>query len=776
MENIFVEINLVSIKNISPQIYNGLQIYLAIKGDMQIDVNKNRFTLNTNDVLVINSHDMYAIRGGESSIALVLKIPFEYMRRECEDMLQYTIDCYSGGQDGTTYDEIRRLLIYMMMIYSHMNEGYRLNIRASLFQLLHYLLINFGTGKQEKQMVKTGKKDSHIAAVLDYINENYKQSITLEDLAKREFMSVHYLSRLFKNQVGIGFLDYMNHKRLESAVTDLIYTEASILSIALQNGFANTKSFSAVFKKRYEETPNQFRQRHQKKSLPAAGGEYTSHSVEELEGLGALVKYLKLYEERNERSVTAGVTDISVPICPGARRPEREKRVVKIGRWSEALNRDVQEELALVQQEIGFDYVHFKGIFGDGIYQFDPASNYSCYDYVRALSYFDTIGLIPFIQIDVGDAAGQLAAGAQIGEAVERFLLLLRRHVSTENMDQWKFELICKADGDEAFCTGAYHMIFTAIKGISKEIEVGFSAEAMGEEQADSLGSLKETLSFCREVGCVPDFITFTADPGRSLPSMGLQADAYGQLRGFHVSAVKRLREVLEGCGLKDTGLYLMDWNTISGQSLLEAGSYYRAALIAETVLGLDGHADGMAVWLSEKLTEQMGAGGSNVINLFHCQRAKRAAFFVLEACSRLGSQLIYKDDYVTVTENEDGAYVILILNPCYCNPLYAMDYNFTRLQEKRVNVALLGLLKGNYRVKTFKYSMNFSFAINDKSSIHSLYDVEVYRYGDPDVISYMQSIASPEFATYEKEIDGVHTLEAGLSLNAMELHILKKV
>lgn len=775
MENIFVQINLVSIKNLSPQIYNGLQIYLVIRGNLQIHMNKRHYTLNTNDVLVINCHDMYSISGDETNIALVLKIPYEYMRKECEDMLQYTIDCYSGGQDTPTFDEIRRLLIYMMMIYSHMNEGYRLNVRASLFQLLHYLLINFSAGQPEKLMVKMGKKDSHIASVLDYINENYKQSITLEDLAKREFMSVHYLSRLFKNQVGIGFLDYIGSKRLESAVTDLIYTEESILNIALQNGFANTKSFSAVFKKRYDDTPNQFRQRYQKKYAASTTSEYTSHSVEDLEGLGELVKYLKLYEEKNEGNVTAGITNTSVLLKTGASRPEQEKRVVKIGRWSEALNRDVQEELLLVQREIGFDYIHLKGIFGDGIFQFDPKSNYSCYDYIQSLRYFDTIGLSPFIQINLSDALEQLPTIEEVSEAVECFLLLLRRHFPHEIMDRWKFELKCKAGRNEDFSTEAYQKIFSAIKGVSKKIEVGFSVEDMAEGLLDSQNSLTYVLEFCTSGNCVPDFITFTADPNREIQTIGMQANSYGQLRDFHVKSAKRLKGVLEKFGLQHMNLYLMSWNTISGQSLLEAGSYYRAALIAETVLGLSGHIHGLAVWLSEKLSEQMGAGGSNVITLFHCMTAKRAAYFVLEACQRLGTRLIYKDDNVMVTENESGEYVILILNPCYFNPLYAMDYNFTRLQAKHFNVALNGLEDGNYIFKTFKYSMNFTFAINDKSSIHSLYDVEVYRYGDADVIGYMQNIACPEFATYEKEIKGLHTLEAELSLNAMELHILRK-
>ena len=409
------------------------------------------------------------------------------------------------------------------------------------------------------------------------------------------------------------------------------------------------------------------------------------------------------------------------------------------------------------------------------MYRHDDISRYSSYNYIHTLRFFAEIGLQPFIQIDLQAALGLYHTPEAVCREAERFLTLMCRNFSQEVAGKWKFELKCGAGQKGGFTSEGYLAFYRMLRRVSKHIQVGFFLEDIVDGTGGFKDALLDILEDCGNYNCIPDFITFEADPNTEVNALGTRSDAYAKLKGYHTRMCGLLRSTLREAGFLNVDLYLMRWNTISGQSLLEAGSFYRSALIAETVIGLNGYVDGLALWLSERISEQMGARGSHVINLFHCMTAKRAAYFVLEACTRLGTQLIYRDDNSIMTENGHGEYALLVSNPCYFNPLYAMDYNFTQMQNKHFNISLEGVESGIYRFKVFRYVMNFSFAINDNSSIHELTDAGLH-FDDADLIHYMENIARPEFATYEKEIAGSDSLEFELPLNAVSLLVISRL
>lgn len=96
-------------------------------------------------------------------------------------------------------------------------------------------------------------------SVIRYVEEFYNRRISLNEIAKREFLSEAYLSRLFKEETGINFSEYVDSIRLQHAVDELRTSKLPILTIALNNGFSTAKRFSTLFKEKYEMTPNQYR-------------------------------------------------------------------------------------------------------------------------------------------------------------------------------------------------------------------------------------------------------------------------------------------------------------------------------------------------------------------------------------------------------------------------------------------------------------------------------------------------------------------------------------
>ena len=112
---------------------------------------------------------------------------------------------------------------------------------SGLYQLmaLHYAYV-FGHKRQYSDRVQK---------LLDYIHENYTTLITEDSLAQTLHLSTRYMHRIFKTELGISPIQYLNSYRINCAKKMLIEDNLSINAIASATGFATHNYFCTVFRK-----------------------------------------------------------------------------------------------------------------------------------------------------------------------------------------------------------------------------------------------------------------------------------------------------------------------------------------------------------------------------------------------------------------------------------------------------------------------------------------------------------------------------------------------
>lgn len=98
-----------------------------------------------------------------------------------------------------------------------------------------------------------------IAKAINFIEENYNRSITLEETAGAVFMSSTYLSKLFKTELNVGFSDYLTDYRIEKAKLLLKQPFLKINEIANLVGYTDPAYFNRVFKARTGKTPSEYK-------------------------------------------------------------------------------------------------------------------------------------------------------------------------------------------------------------------------------------------------------------------------------------------------------------------------------------------------------------------------------------------------------------------------------------------------------------------------------------------------------------------------------------
>lgn len=97
--------------------------------------------------------------------------------------------------------------------------------------------------------------------ILLYVDAHYRDiDLTQTQMADYFNISVYTLSRIFRNDVGIGFVAYVNAKRVEYAKELLLTTKENVHDIAVKSGFDNDNNFFKVFKANTGMSPTTFRE------------------------------------------------------------------------------------------------------------------------------------------------------------------------------------------------------------------------------------------------------------------------------------------------------------------------------------------------------------------------------------------------------------------------------------------------------------------------------------------------------------------------------------
>jgi AraC-like DNA-binding protein len=154
---------------------------------------------------------------------------------------------------------MRQLLVIELV--NHQSR-YRLEANRWLSEIALLLATRYTRPVIARTQRGAEKWSRRIARVVARIDANYQQRLSLHDVAAAEFVSEAWLSRLFRKEVGVSFVQYITALRLNKAAEQLLTTRKPVQQIAQEQGFASTRIMSDLFKRLHEQTPRQFRQQH----------------------------------------------------------------------------------------------------------------------------------------------------------------------------------------------------------------------------------------------------------------------------------------------------------------------------------------------------------------------------------------------------------------------------------------------------------------------------------------------------------------------------------
>ncbi|MCM8204416.1 helix-turn-helix domain-containing protein [Enterobacter hormaechei] len=238
-----------------------LTLLWVLEGRAELNTDAGRDILEANTLAIINRHRRWQFTSETANVTLRVTLSGRWVVQLCNDFFahDYAVPAEAGGvwpQCDALRDLLRQLLVVTLI---NDPRRYRLEAYRWLSEILLLLTSRF---QQPARMLSRELSSAHskrIARVIERINASYSRRITLAEIAASEYVSEAWLSRLFRKEVGISFMQYITHLRLEKAADALRLTNRPLHQIALEQGFASTRMMSDRFRRVHNMSPGEFR-------------------------------------------------------------------------------------------------------------------------------------------------------------------------------------------------------------------------------------------------------------------------------------------------------------------------------------------------------------------------------------------------------------------------------------------------------------------------------------------------------------------------------------
>ena len=380
--------------------HDFFELDMVLSGTCTLNLDGLLYNLEPDDVFSVNPHTMHELKGADAILVTIQfnQTPFENILSK---PLHPSFDCNSRAHGNSeAYDALRRLIARIVKNNADKQLGYELRSYAMVYDLMDLFFNNFRVEKSSASDAKNYRYALRISEISKIIIEKYSETFSLTDLADAVHLSPPYLSRFFTQQFGMSFLAYLTKYRLGKAMNDLMNTQKNIEEISADNGFPNSHAFVQAFKSSYKELPSVYRRK--RRSVPEKTQEVPV-LIEHHDYLSGLRKYLDNVSDASLN--TQGISCFIKLRASEKGTPLKHswKNILNIGNASDLLLSNIQEMVRTMQNEIGFRFIHFSGIFDDElrVCQKDSSGNL-IFNFVYLDVIFDFLlqqKIKPFIQL-----------------------------------------------------------------------------------------------------------------------------------------------------------------------------------------------------------------------------------------------------------------------------------------------------------------------------------------------------------------------------------------
>ena len=239
---------------------------ILIDGDLTYYIEGKAYILKPWDILFVNKNEIHkpVVNPNKYYERIVIWLNPDFMAKYAQgnnDLLKCFEVAIKNNYNLLRLNmksiEIIKNLIQDIQNCNNSNEFGSEILKESLFVQLMVLMNRLFLNSDKNRDIEDIQYDKTIEGVLNYINSNLENDLSIDTIASEFFISKYYLMRKFKNQIGSSIHNYVVQKRLILA-RSLISDGLSMSSVCSRCGFNDYSSFVRAFKKVYGVSPSNY--------------------------------------------------------------------------------------------------------------------------------------------------------------------------------------------------------------------------------------------------------------------------------------------------------------------------------------------------------------------------------------------------------------------------------------------------------------------------------------------------------------------------------------
>ncbi len=231
--------------------HGSIEIMYVLSGVLRVTLDGETLEAGADDIVLIGPYSTHAFPGNSANNRICLIIP-EIFFQDFNGVFLSKVSGVFRNKD------INRFLLNIIQDYRELIKEEKDNFISA--KGLCFMLF----GVMDKVYKLFGKSDkvvnlTMLEIVVKYINENYRNPISLNELVKETGYNRFYISKEFNKNFKISLSDYINKIRLLAFVSEMQKNSSlNITTVALSCGFSSISTFYAVFKKEYGVSPKEY--------------------------------------------------------------------------------------------------------------------------------------------------------------------------------------------------------------------------------------------------------------------------------------------------------------------------------------------------------------------------------------------------------------------------------------------------------------------------------------------------------------------------------------
>lgn len=248
--------------------HNELEMIYLLNGNAKIVLDGQSIQLVQGEFIVIDAGRIFELQCKESFMQIRVHIDKEFLAARTGNLsgsgevLNRRYACQRGDlrhEQLEPFLQTCELFRQLVPLYINEPDGYLLKTESIVLDILYHLVQDFSEQVPGSALPEISQDQKRIRNILEYIENHYRDPVSLADISREFGLSREYFSRLFHKNIGITLSEHLIRVRIAHFYHDLVTTDDPVMELLEKNGLTNYKQFSRTFKELYGYTPRALR-------------------------------------------------------------------------------------------------------------------------------------------------------------------------------------------------------------------------------------------------------------------------------------------------------------------------------------------------------------------------------------------------------------------------------------------------------------------------------------------------------------------------------------